>query len=62
MKHGVADRGVGGYADRGKFAQPQWNRELRHASRVAFVGSIRAQFWMDMAELSVVHSRFNADQ
>jgi len=62
MKHGVADRGVGAYAGRGKFAKPRWNRELRHASRVALVGSIRAQFRLDMAELSVVHSCFNADQ
>jgi hypothetical protein len=29
---------------------------------VELVGGIRAQFRMDMAELSVVHSGFNADQ
>ena len=62
MKHSVADRGVGAYAGRGKVAKPRWNRELRHACRVALVGSIRAQFRMDMAELSVVRSCFNADQ
>jgi hypothetical protein len=56
MKHGVADREVSAYAGRGKFAKPRWNRERRHASRVALVGGIRAQFRLHMAELSVAHS------